>query len=419
MRVLWFAPVDYFGGWSYHGGGWVAGLQSALSKYSQIELGIAFPHTGPAMKKVTDSTTLYSLARKEKSGLQKMLYYWYGYKNESNDSYLPACLDIIRDFKPDIIQIFGIETDYSCLIGKTDVPHIVHLQGILNPYANAYYPPGTSRHSLLWDKITLCEWVKRNGYNFMEKSIKEFTKAERFYFRHLKFAMGRTDWDCQMATLLSPAELKYFHVDEVLRDVFYQMPFPNNPSLDKYVILTTMSPTFYKGLDVILKSAQLLKETTNINFEWRIIGVEKHNWVVQFFEKHCKIDSSDVNVRFEGICDSEKLCEHMLQSHVYVHPSYIDNSPNSLCEAQMAGLPVIGTYVGGISSLITHNDNGLLVPANAPFEIAYWLQYLHRHPEEIMRLGKAARDTAMVRHAPEKIASEVLSVYHETIKNWK
>ena len=419
MRVLWFAPVDYFGSCGYHGGGWVSGLQSAISEHAQVELGIAFPHTGQAMKKVTDNVTFYSLAKKEKSNLQKMFYYWYGYKNEPNDRCLPACLDIIRDFKPDVIQIFGIETEYSCLTGRTDVPHIVHLQGILNPYTNAYYPPGTSYHSLLWDKFSFSEWVKHSGYNFIEEYLRKFSKAERTFFGCLKFVMGRTEWDYQIATLLSPAGLKYFHVDEVLRDDFYQISSRNIPSLDKCIILTTISPTFYKGLDVVLKSAQLLKETTDINFEWRIIGIEKNDWVVRFFEKHCKINSGDVNIRYEGICNSGMLCDQMSQSHIYVHPSYIDNSPNSLCEAQIAGLPVIGTYVGGIPSLITHNDNGLLVPANAPFEIAYWLQHLYKHPEETTRLGRSARENARIRHDPKKIASEVLSVYHETIKNWK
>jgi len=46
---------------------------------------------------------------------------------------------------------------------------------------------------------------------------------------------------------------------------------------------------------------------------------------------------------------------------VYVHPSSSEGLPVSLMEAASAGLPLIGTDVGGIPELIKHEKNGLLL----------------------------------------------------------
>lgn len=61
---------------------------------------------------------------------------------------------------------------------------------------------------------------------------------------------------------------------------------------------------------------------------------------------------------------------------MYVHPAYIDNSPNALCEAMLLGVPCIASYVGGIPSIIQNEVSGLLAPANEPYYLAekiYWL----------------------------------------------
>lgn len=67
--------------------------------------------------------------------------------------------------------------------------------------------------------------------------------------------------------------------------------------------------------------------------------------------------------------------EILLRADVYVHPSYIDNSPNSLCKAQILGVPVISCNVGGISSLIEQKKWDFF-PTNTPFELAYWIKEL-------------------------------------------
>ena len=47
------------------------------------------------------------------------------------------------------------------------------------------------------------------------------------------------------------------------------------------------------------------------------------------------MDVKSNNITLRGIVSAEELANSLSEATVYVHPSYIDNSPNSICEAQV------------------------------------------------------------------------------------
>ena len=96
---------------------------------------------------------------------------------------------------------------------------------------------------------------------------------------------------------------------------------------------------------------------------------------------------------------------------MYVHPSYIDNSPNSVCEAQLLGAAVVATNVGGVPSLIEDGVNGFLVRSGNPEEIAERVVAMYRNKTLLRRVGHQARDMALARHDRQAITRELLSVY--------
>jgi len=81
-----------------------------------------------------------------------------------------------------------------------------------------------------------------------------------------------------------------------------------------------------------------------------------------------------------GPLDEAAMKERFLLSSVFVCPSVVENSPNSLCEAMLLGMPVVAAAVGGIPSLLSDGKNGLLYePGNvrdltAAIEIAWDLE---------------------------------------------
>lgn len=229
--------------------------------------------------------------------------------------------------------------------------------------------------------------------------------------------MGRTFWDKSISHLLAP-QASYFHVDEILRPCFYDTQPWTYRQHDRLQIVSTISGSIYKGLDLVLKTATLLHQHIGNRFTWRIIGLHSGDKLIAFFESCTKKSCKNHNIVFEGTYTAAQLIESLRQAAVFVHPSYIDNSPNSVCEAQMLGMPVIACQVGGVSTLIDHDSNGILVPPNAPYELASSIIALTSDKNKLSLLGQQARITALARHNRLKTLQALMAVYQTILKEY-
>ncbi|WP_246035914.1 glycosyltransferase family 4 protein [Winogradskyella algicola] len=72
----------------------------------------------------------------------------------------------------------------------------------------------------------------------------------------------------------------------------------------------------------------------------------------------------DLNVRFTGKLSKKEWIELSKDYNVFINTTDFDNTPVSVIEAMALGLPIVSTDVGGLPYLISHNEDGLLVPPN-------------------------------------------------------
>lgn len=415
MRILWLSTNSGLFATNnpqtpYNGGGWISSLQQVFASCKDHKLALAFICNQPLKKTEQNGTVYYPIYEPAKSPFKKIKEYYGGYKRWDKQKHVQESHAVIKDFKPDAIHLFGMENPMASILGNTPIPIAVHLQGLLAPSNNAFFPVGFNKSSFLFP-FSINEWVLRNGYIYAKNSIHARGEREVELFKRVKYAMGRTQWDYQVSQLLAP-QSRYFHVDEVLREPFYKNAgkwhWLND---DQLIIVSTISNTIYKGLDTILKTAKLLKEETSLNFRWLVVGIKREDKITRFFEHKLKINGSTVDVEYKGVLNAQELCEILLNSHLYVHPSYIDNSPNSICEAQLLGVPVIGTYVGGISSLVTHESTGWLVPANAPFELAYRINWCYKNKNICKSISENSYQAAALRHDKNQILRDLINIY--------
>lgn len=416
MRILWLSPTNTLfnerGDRAYNGKGWVASLQSAVREYAPgLVLGVAFLSAESAPAVVQDGVTYYRIRKRGPKGFAKLLYNWGGGKEED---YSQDIRRIASGFKPDIIQVFGCETRLApAAMSLGGIPAVVHIQGILSECIPHFFPPGISASDMVTAGTFFNEIVLKNGYVHLREDYLRRSTAERECLRAMKYAIGRTEWDRAATEKYSCAE--YFHVDEVLRPAFYRHAGTHPACMDSKTIASTISPVPYKGIDLILKTAAALKRN-GIDVRWNVAGISPEADIVKIFEKKTGIRAAEYRVRFLGVMDEESLVKMLLGSDIYVHPSYIENSSNSVCEAQMLGMPVVAADAGGTSSIVEDGRTGILVPPGDAEATAEAIAALAADRTKAAETAEAAASAAASRHDRKKIVSSLLSVYQRILQ---
>ncbi len=414
MKVLWFTNTPSLydqGKHPYHGGGWIESLEQLVSDDGEIELGVAFFHATDSQKVKRNNTTYFPIKRPRarKNPVRSLIRNWTGRLLDCNfDDVLKG---IMNGFNPDVIHVFGTEGPFATIQDLTNIPVVIHLQGLINPYLNTYLPVNQSKLNFILSPRFFKKNLIGSSPAFALKHFKSQARREAGILHKARYVMGRTNWDKMIAELYN-SNVKYFHVDEVLRPPFYQAKQPHySCHRNKLSIVSTLSPTIYKGIDVLLRAAKKMTELSEITFQWQIIGLDKNDPILKHFETSEGISHLNVNVKCLGRKSPEELLKLLTIADVFVHPSYIDNSPNSVCEAQMLGLPVIACDVGGVSSLITHGESGFLVPSNGVFEIVHYLKCLAKNNGLAKRVGQKAATVASRRHDRGCIVNDLKAVY--------
>lgn len=419
MRILWFTNscCNYNVVGEYYGGGWMSSLQNSITSYKcdnkEIYLGICFCMNGQPAKIEQGNTVYYPVPRCVKSKKDKIIDIL-RYKDITRDEilwshYISNFKRVIEDFKPDVIEVFGSElyTGIGTIAAKQlNVPCVLHIQGILSLYRETLLPIGVSKNTYLWK-----DGVKGAFYNFQFLTYwQRSTHREKKILKAVSHVIGRTSWDKHALEILNP-KAKYYYGGEILRPCFYEeskRQLPKRP-----VIVTTSSDPPYKGFDNVLKIANILKNEMNIDFDWKVYG----NICPSFFEKLTGIKHTEVNVQLCGMATAEQLKDSMLNATVYLQPSYTENSPNSVAEAQILGLPVVATNVGGTSSMVVDGESGLLFPVTDPYIGAWSIAKLIKDKELNVRLGKNGKSIAVKRHNPDSIVEQLLMTYKEVMND--
>jgi hypothetical protein len=100
---------------------------------------------------------------------------------------------------------------------------------------------------------------------------------------------------------------------------------------------------------------------------------------------------------------------------IFVLPSRSDARPRSIIEAMSLGIPVVASEVGGIPSLVLHDETGLLVPAEDAGALAEALARLIESPALRTRMGAAGRRHAAQACRPDLTALEYAGLYRRLL----
>lgn len=408
MKVLWFSSTpSLFDEQKF--GGWIASLERIVLKHrTDIELAIAFEYSDNRFCIRKNGTTYYpiNISNTIKDRLIEKVdgnYKWNRLK--------PMMIKIIEDFKPDIIQCFGSEWPYGLIAEYVDVPVVVHMQGF-----NNIYNESSKMVYSTFDYIKCNRFNPKATFTFItnKKKNESLDQRERYLMSINKYFMGRTIWDKEIVEHYSP-NATYFYCPEALRPEIYNSKTKwEDNNYGKNRLVTISQAGVLKGNEIILKTARLLKDEFSFDFEWIVAGNPAG---IQMAERKTRIDHRKYNIKLLGMIPVDRVSEELANSTIYVHPAIIDNSPNSLCEAQIIGCPVIAANVGGISSLVDDGKTGILYPYNEPHMLAFRIMELCKDEEMLKALSENEKKLSLERHNPDKVYECLNNVYTKLYAN--
>lgn len=119
------------------------------------------------------------------------------------------------------------------------------------------------------------------------------------------------------------------------------------------------------------------------------------------------------NVVFCGALDEIAMRDQFLKANVFVSASTIENSPNSVGEAMVLGVPTITSDVGGVKNLLTHGEEGLIYPMDEPYMLAFYIIKIFSDNCFAEKISRNAQCKAQHTHNRILNAERLIEIYNE------
>lgn len=416
MKVLWICNVpipeakDVMGDETQVRVSWLVGISKALRKKVDLYIGYtAYGRTEIAVGKGED-VTFVAIPRKKKA------------VNQFDEQLEEELVKVYEQVKPDAVHVFGTEFPHTLsvvnaskkagLLDKT----VISIQGLVSIYAGHYVanvPEWVQHFYTIRDVLRHCnilgakrEFAKRGRYE-----IEALEKAEH--------VIGRTDWDEACAKLFHP-DIQYHFNNEILRDSFYQNEWQYG-QCEPHRIFMSQGGVPYKGFHYMVEALAVLKRkypevslyiTERDYIHPQGLGeklrLNSYQYYVKKLIKKYKLED---NIHFVGTLDEAQMCEQYLKANVFVLPSAIENSPNSLGEAMLLGTPTVVSDVGGVKNMINHEEEGFVYQHDAPYMIAYYVEKFFEMGADAKTITDRARTHAAQIFDVEKNISDLVAIY--------
>lgn len=365
MKLVWISnapPIDIDHNQKSFGGGWLQEQYSSLTTSNNMQILALFP--GKAINDLSKGIVTFSPVKNNKYSIKKAKMFF---------------KKILTDFKPNLIHIHGTELPhcYSMSLAaiELNIPYVVSLQGIVS---EIYKHVLTGMDPKDMFKKSLRDLIFRSSTIDLRNLYKRLALLEKSVVLHSSIVIGRTNWDKAWITFNFQGK-KYRFSSEPLRKDFLNSRKWEYDKCNKYQIFLSQSNTSIKGLHILLHALAYVK----LYFPSLQLVIAGKNYSTNTLRniflrtayentilRYISILNLKNNIKFVGPQNPNQMIEHLLESHVFVQPSVIENSPNSLMEAIYLDVPSIASDVGGISSLYKSCKNLTLYQSDSSLILA-------------------------------------------------
>lgn len=315
------------------------------------------------------------------------------FKEEIKNAGIPVC-ELGLTFKYNLIGVIKLIK----LIKKRKY-NIIHVHlfpaDIFAALASLFLPK-----DIVWIFSEHNDYNRRRSYKFC-KILDGFT-----YSRYSKIICVSKQVEFALLNWIPLNKRKTKVIPNAIPIPKFLNPYP----VKTYDILFVGRLTKQKGVEILLKAIEILKNKYSRNLKIAIVGDGELKENLNNLTVELGVDKE---VEFLGI--RKDIEELMVSSKIFVLPSRWEGFGIVIIEAMSTMLPVIATNIGGIPELIENGKEGILVPPENSKALARTINSLLENEELREKLSQAAYKKVREKYSIDVYSIHMLDFYKSLV----
>lgn len=326
----------------------------------------------------------------------------------------------LQRFSPDVIHIWGTEYGHSLAMMRAaeklglDAKAVVSIQGLCSVLAK-HYCDGVP--ALVKYGFSLRDLLRLDNLYFQQKKFYMRGKMEIQTLQKAGHVIGRTHWDEYWTAVYQPRR-QYHFCNETLREAFFTDSWSYDGCTPCRIFASSCSYPI-KGFHILLRAVGLILQQypqTTVTVTGSSFLPKGKGWLytqgyqlyLSFLVKKYKLQGK---ISFLGSLTEQEMKAAMLDANVFVLPSVMENSPNSLGEAMLLGTPCVASEVGGVPSMLQAPREGLTFPAGDVQSLADRIKTIFAMEADAAAMGHRASSHARITHDPASNLQALVGIY--------
>ncbi len=330
---------------------------------------------------------------------------------------------ILKEFQPDLVHIFGTEFPHALAMARAfQRPErlLVGMQGLMGE-CTAHYMADLPLH--IQNRATLRDRLRRDSLGQQQEKFALRAQRERETLALCGHVAGRTEFDRKGSLALNPKAV-YHTMNETMRDCFYEGRW-SRETCRSHQIFASQGDYPIKGLHYLLQAMPAILGAFPDARLWVAgnsitrYGTWKEKLKISGYGKYLRElireNGLQEHVTVLGQLSAGQMKEAFLSSHLFVCPSAVENSPNSLGEAMLLGVPCAAARTGGIPSMAEDGKEALFFEKGDVDGIARCVTRIFREDPLARRLSEGGAARARRNHDGDANYRQMLEVYRQIL----
>ncbi|PIR57850.1 MAG: hypothetical protein COU71_01840 [Parcubacteria group bacterium CG10_big_fil_rev_8_21_14_0_10_38_31] len=185
-----------------------------------------------------------------------------------------------------------------------------------------------------------------------------------------------------------------------------------NLKLDDNVIITTSRLVTKNGITDLVESIHLFMDKYNMPIKLLILGEGEERRKIESLIKKYNMERY---VSLLGFIPQDEIYDYLYASDIFIRPSLSEGLGNSFLEAMAAGLPVIGTPVGGIPDFLEDGVTGIFCKAKDPESIVDSIYKLLSNPKLKQEIAQNGQSLVFENYGWDVVSGEMKGIFKRLI----